>query len=210
MQPTVHSRPEQRVKLEHAIRGHDHECLWLVLLLSGIRIDADATWDDVDFAHARLIVRQRYRRAIAGPIVSGQKQSLAGGRSHWPNMPLPHSMASVLEHANSNSGRCSGRISTWYSRFHGGDLRADKVLRALKVVLRSAGLPERRLHDLVTPTRRTAMPLTSTRAPYRELLGHSRFDMPNDLYVGSVPDALRDAVERLDRTRSRQSTLTPF
>jgi integrase len=67
--------PEQRVRLEHAIRGHDHEYLWLILLLTGMRIgEAVAlTWDDVDLAQARLIVRKSYRRAIAGPIVSEPK-----------------------------------------------------------------------------------------------------------------------------------------
>ena len=39
----------------------------------------------------------------------------------------------------------------------------------------------------------------------QELLGHSRLDMTNDLYTGSVPGALRDAIERLDRARERQA-----
>jgi integrase len=52
--------PQERVKLEQAMSGHDHEYLWLVLLLTGMRIgEATAlTWDDIDFVQARLIVRK--------------------------------------------------------------------------------------------------------------------------------------------------------
>jgi integrase len=90
--------------------------------------------------------------------------------------------------------------NTW-----GRYLRADKVLVAFKRVLRSAGLPQHRLYDLRHTYATDLYAADVHPRSVQELLGHSRLDMTNDLYTGSVPDALREAVERLDRSRARQS-----
>jgi integrase len=199
--------PEQRVKLEHAIRGHDHEFLWLVLLLTGMRIgEAVAlTWDDVDLAGARLIVRKSYRRAIAGPIISEPKTK-RGRRT----IPLGEQAVTALQAQRTRTRELRLKAVQWekldlvFPNTWGRYLRADKVLRAFKAVLMSAGLPERRLHDLRHTYATDLYAADVHPRSVQELLGHSRLDMTNDLYTGSVPDALREAVERLDRTRSRQ------
>ena len=84
-------------------------------------------------------------------------------------------------------------------------LRADKVLVAFKRVLKSAGLPERRLHDLRHTYATDLYAADVHPRSVQDLLGHSRLDMTNDLCTGSVPDALREAVERLDRAHARQA-----
>jgi hypothetical protein len=71
-------------------------------------------------------------------------------------------------------------------------------------------LPEKRLHDLRHTYATDLYAADVHPRSVQELLGHSRLDMTNDLHTGSVPAALRDAVERLDRARanSRQPSLT--
>jgi hypothetical protein len=79
------------------------------------------------------------------------------------------------------------------------------VLVAFKNVLNGAGLPERRLHDLRHTYATDVYAADVHPRSVQELLGHSRLDMTNDLYAGSVPEALREAVERLDRARARHA-----
>jgi integrase len=62
-------------------------------------------------------------------------------------------------------------------------LRADKVLRAFKAVLRSAGLPERRLHDLRHTYATDLYAADVHPRLVHELLGHSRLDMTNNLFT---------------------------
>jgi integrase len=202
--------PEQRMRLEQAIRGHHHESLWLVLLLTGMRIGEAAalTWDDVDLPHARLIVRKSYRRTLSGPVISEPKNK-RGRRT----IPLGQTAVAALQSQRTRTREMKLRALQWndldlvFPNTLGRPLRADKVLLAFKRVLKTAGLPQRRLHDL----RHTYA--TDLYAAYvhprsvQELLGHSRLDMTNDLYIGSVPDALREAVERLGRVRVSQAKI---
>ncbi len=200
--------PEQRVKLELAIRGHEHEFLWLVLLLTGMRIgEAVAlTWDDLDLPQARLIVRKSYRRALSGPIISEPKTK-RGRRT----IPLGDTAIGALQAQRTRTRELKIRAAHWdnldlvFPNSAGQYLRADKVLVAFKRVLKSAGLPERRLHDLRHTYATDLYAADVHPRSVQELLGHSRLDMTNDLYTGSVPDALREAVERLDRAHARQA-----
>jgi integrase len=200
--------PEQRLRLEQAIRGHNHESLWLVLLLTGMRIGEAAalTWDDVDLPHSRLIVRKSYRRTLSGPVISEPKTK-RGRRT----IPLGQTAVAALQSQRTRTREMKLRALQWtnldlvFPNALGGPLRADKVLLAFKRVLKSAGLPERRLHDLRHTYATDLYAADVHPRSVQELLGHSRLDMTNDLYTGSVPDALRDAVERLDRVRATQA-----
>ena len=199
---------EQRVTLERAMSGHDHEYLWLVLLLTGMRIgEATAlTWDDIDFVQARLIVRKSYRRALSGGIISEPKTK-RGRRT----IPLGESAIAALQAQRKRTLKLKLRALEWedlnlvFPNSFGRYLRADKVLVAFKRVLRGAGLPEKRLHDLRHTYATDLYAADVHPRSVQELLGHSRLDMTNDLYTGSVPAALREAVERLDRARATHS-----
>jgi integrase len=200
--------PEQRVRLEYAIRGHEHESLWLVLLLTGMRIGEAAalTWADVDLAQARLIVRRSYRRTLSGPVISEPKTK-RGRRT----IPLGETAIATLQAQRTRTRELKLRAAQWHEldlvfpNSRGRPLRADKVLLEFKRVLKAAGLPERRLHDLRHTYATDLYAADVHPRSVQELLGHSRLDMTNDLYTGSVPDALREAVERLDRARARQA-----
>jgi integrase len=199
--------PDQRVRLEEAIRGHVHESLWLVLLLTGMRIGEAAalTWDDVDLAQARLIVRKSYRRALSGPVISEPKTK-RGRRT----IPLGATATAALLAQRTRTREMRLRAVQWddlnlvFPNVLGRPMRADKVLVSFKRVLKRAGLPERRLHDLRHTYATDLYAADVHPRSVQELLGHSRLDMTNDLYTGSVPRALRDAVERLDEARARE------
>jgi integrase-like protein len=164
------------------------------------------TWDDVDLAHARLIVRKSYRRALSGAIISEPKTK-RGRRT----IPLGQQAVEALQAQRLHTRELRLRALKWqeldlvFPNTWGRYLRADKVLVAFKRVLRSAGLPQHRLHDLRHTYATDLYAADVHPRSFQELLGHSRLDMTNDRYTGSVPDALREAVERLDRSRARQS-----
>ena len=76
------------------------------------------------------------------------------------------------------------------------------MLVAFKNVLKGAGLLERRSHDLRHTYATDLYAADVHPRSVQKLLGHSRLDMTIDPYAGSVPEALREAVERLDRARA--------
>jgi integrase len=125
-------------------------------------------------------------------------------------IPLGQTAIEALQAQRTRTLELKLRAEQWHDldlvfpNSRGRPLRADNVLLAFKRVLKSAGLPDRRLHDLRHTCATDLYAADVHPRSVQELLGHSRLDMTNDLYTGSVPDALRDAVERLDQARARQ------
>jgi integrase len=84
----------------------------------------------------------------------------------------------------------------------------SKVLVAFKNVLKGAGLPERSLHDLRHTYATDLYAADVHPRSVRDLLGHSRLDMTNDLYTGSVPEALRELNVSTGRAPARLADLS--
>jgi integrase len=193
--------PEQIIILDKAIVGHQHEQLWRVLLLTGLRVGEAAAlrWSDVDLDKGRLTVRRSYRRTLSGPVISAPKTQ-KGRRT----VPLGVAGKAALQAQRLRVVEAQLKAPAWddldlvFPNSLGRPFRADKCLSEFKAVLRDAGLPLRRLHDL----RHTfaTMLFASDVHPRvaQELLGHSRIEMTMDLYTGSVPALNQQAIERLD------------
>jgi integrase len=82
----------------------------------------------------------------------------------------------------------------------GGPLRANHILqRRFTPLLRKAGLPLIRFHDL----RHTAATLLLRQGVHpkivAEMLGHSTISMTLDIYSHVIPDMQKDATVALDR-----------
>lgn len=179
---------------DHAIRGHPHEPLWRILLLTGLRIGEAAAlrWCDVDLEQGRLDVHRSYRRTLAGPVISAPKT--ARGRR---TIPLGKAGIRALKAQKLLAPAWSTDTLVFPNRL-GGPFRADKVLAEFKRVLADAGLPERRLHDLRHTFATGLFARGVSHRAAQELLGHARLEMTMDLYTGSVPEVLDDAIARMD------------
>ena len=93
----------------------------------------------------------------------------------------------------------SGRTQVWYSR-HAAARRSKPVTspKVFKSLLKDAGLPRVRLHDL----RHTAALLLLTQGVsprvVMETLGHSQISLTMNTYTHVVPELQRDAADRMD------------
>jgi integrase len=82
----------------------------------------------------------------------------------------------------------------------GRPLDQRNVLRTFRRILRRAGLPRMRFHDL---RHSCASLLFGEHIPARvvmETLGHSRISVTMDTYTHVMPALMRDAADAMDRT----------
>ncbi|HEY1293662.1 MAG TPA: site-specific integrase [Chloroflexota bacterium] len=194
--------PEQLVVLDQAIVGHTHEWLWRTLLETGIRIGEAAAlrWQDVDLDGRRIIIRHSYRRTLSGPILSTPKTK-RGRRT----IPLSQAAYDALVQQQEQVRVQRKDAALWttdglvFPNSLGRPLRADKVLAEFKKVLVKNGLPPKRLHDLRHTFATRLYAVDANPRVVQELMGHARIEMTMDLYTGSVPSVLAEAVGRLDR-----------
>jgi integrase len=81
---------------------------------------------------------------------------------------------------------------------HGQPLDPDGALRdAFKTVLAKAELPDIRLHDLRHSAASLLLALNVHPRVVMELLGHSQISLTMDTYSHTVPEILRDAIDKL-------------
>lgn len=208
--------PEQLQVLDAAITGHDYEPVWRFLLGTGVRWGEAAAlrWSDVDLTRGReqaSIARSATR--VRGSMLTKSPKTRKGRRT----IPLAPDTVEALEAQRTRLRwlkKAAQEVGTWsdadgdlvFPNAHGRLLRSNNPLAAFKQVLRAAGLPDRRLHDL----RHTYATLLFARDVHpriaQDLLGHARIDMTLDLYTGAVPQAAREAVNRLSDVFDRRSS----
>jgi integrase len=185
-----------------AIVGHPYEQLWRLLLLTGLR-EGEALalrWSDVELQGTppTLSVRRALKRVPGGYEFAAPKT-----RKGRRTLPLGRAAVETLGAQKIKARERQLRAPAWedldlvFPNVLGRPLREDRVLHEFKAVLRRAGLPERRVHDL----RHTHATQLFRRGIHpkavQELLGHSRIDITLDTYTGSVSGVLTEAVESL-------------
>lgn len=81
----------------------------------------------------------------------------------------------------------------------GTSLNPNRVLEALKKVLKEAGLPIIRFHDLRHSAATLLLSLGVHPKVVQELLGHSQIGMTLDVYSHVLPTMQKEAMERLTK-----------
>ena len=200
---------DQLVVLDRAIVGHRHEWLWRTMLLTGLRSGEACAlkWAAVDLRRRQLVVRVNYRRALSGPVLGVPKTA----RSRR-TLPLPQQVVDALTHQRQLVREMRMVAAIWndqdlvFPNSLGRPLRGDRVLQLFQAVLRGAGLPKKRIHDLRHTYATLLYQQDAHPRAVQELLGHSRLEMTMDLYTGSVPAVLEQTVSRLEGLAFGSST----
>jgi integrase len=78
-------------------------------------------------------------------------------------------------------------------------LEACNLIRAFKTVLRDAGLPRVRFHDLRHTAATFLLAQGVDARTIMEMLGHSQISLTLDTYSHVLPSLQRDAAERMNR-----------
>ena len=194
---------EQAKTLLSALAGHRLEALFTVAVGLGLRRGEalGLSWDAVDLDAGVLTVRRTLERAGAEPRF-GEPKSARGNRT----IMLPRLVADALyAHRKRQLEERLSAGAQWrdsglvFTTPDGGALDGRNLNRLFKMILRRAGLPDIRYHDL----RHTAATLLLAQGvdvrTIMETLGHSQIGMTLNTYAHVVPALQREAAAKMDQ-----------
>jgi integrase len=188
--------PEQVQQLLKAAEGHRLEALFLLAVTGGLRQGElfGLHWPDIDLEGDSVSV-QRTLEELRGRFRLAEPKSAKIRRQ----VQLPRVAVGALRRHRARmeaEGRLEGPV---FCDTHGGWLRKSNFLRQVfKPLLRRAGLPEVRFHDL----RHTHATLLLAQGVHpkvvQERLGHSQISLTMDTYSQVLPTIQKEAAAKLD------------
>ena len=197
--------PKQARSLLDTAKGDRLEALYSVALALGLR-QGEALglrWQDVDLDAGTLSVRHALQRIDGRPQFVEPKTEQSRRTLTLPSMVA----AALREHRVRQLEERLLAGARWqdhglvFASTVGTPLDTRSVVRQFKAVLKRAGLPDMRWHDL----RHTcASLLLAQRVPHRvvmEVLGHSQISLTMR-YSHVIPGLRREAADRMDRLLS--------
>ncbi|MGO9178720.1 MAG: tyrosine-type recombinase/integrase [Candidatus Limnocylindrales bacterium] len=208
--PRIPRRPVSPLTVEQArtfllaIRGDRLEALYLVALGVGLRQGEilGLRWPDVDLVAGSITVRYALAR-IDGQLVLVEPKSASSRRV----VPLPAIVRDALTaHRLRQTQECLTLLpqppdpfaDLVFTTTLGTPLDGISVTRRFQRILRAAGLPRQRFHDL---RHACATLLLAQGVPARvvmETLGHSEISFTLNTYSHVLPALGRQAAERMD------------
>jgi integrase len=196
-------------------RGTRWEALFCLAITSGMRVGEllGLRWTDIDWEWGRLqVLRQLQRIPRQGLIFSEPKTA-----SSWRNISLGREMIAMLRaHAEVQQQEKCLVGEKWrennlvFPTGVGIPMDPHRLMDVYKQLLKQAGLPDYRLHDL----RHTAATLMLGWGIHpkvvQERLGHSRISHTLGTYAHVLPSIQGEAAEKMDelvlRTREKETT----
>jgi integrase len=224
----VERRPwdrEQAVAFLKAAEGSRLMALFQTATESGMRLGEvlGLRWQDIDLDRGELRVRRVLQRVAAGHV--RPEYEVAGGgemgnsvlvlkepktAASRRTLHLSPNLIAVLR-AHNDRQRFEERVSgsSWeatdlvFTNRDGGPMEGRNVLREFKRLLKAAGLPDQRFHDI----RHCAASLMLAQGvPARvvmDQLGHTQISTTLDLYSHVMPTARRDLAEMMGALLTR-------
>lgn len=197
--------PEQVRTLLAAVEGHPLQAFFTLLTMTGMRRGGALAlhWADVQLDEGNADVKYTLEHTNGGSYTFAPPKTERSRR----RVPLNTTALAALKHLRLQQLEQRLAAGTlWqdgdfvFTDGNGRALRGNHILqRQFAPLLKRAGLPNIRLHDL----RHTAASLLAHQGVHvttvSRLLGHSSTSMTLDIYSHAFPDAERDATATLDR-----------
>ena len=193
---------EQVQRLLQTAKGHRVEALFVLALVTGMRRGEllGLKWSDVNFAEGVVSVRRSLVELKGEGIIESEPKTLKGHRS----ILLPAFALAVLkEHQIRQTGMCQ-RSPQWQDRdfvfctSHGTPFAAANLRTMFKGVLKKAGLPDIRFHDLRHSVATLLLSIGTHPKVVQELLGHGQISMTMDIYSHVLPTMQKDVMVKLN------------
>jgi len=200
--------PEEARTFLAAVRGDRLEALYSVALTMGLR-QGEALglrWEDVDLDTGTMHVRHQLQR-IDGKLTLVPLKTARSRRT----LALPDSITfglrehrlRQLEDAVKAGKRWKGPKPNEdgahvYTTAIGTPLEARNVVRAYTAIVKRAGLPHRRFHDLRHSCATLLLVQGVSPRVVMEILGHSQISLTMNTYSHVVPELGREAARRMD------------
>lgn len=150
-------------------------------------------WEDIDFQHGDLRVKRQIAR-INGEVVEAPLKT----KNAYRTLPLSQDMVCVLQAQKKKSGG-----SPWvFPSPTGGPISPDSVLHMLHRVLKRAGLPQVRFHDLRHTFATLALQNGVDIKTVSGMLGHFSAGFTLDTYAHVTTSAKREAADTMSSVLS--------
>lgn len=183
--PRVHREPVRAAtaadmaRLRDAVRGDELEALYVLLMGTGMRVGeaCDLDWRDVDLDAGTVFIRKgKTPRAVrtirlSGPVIMALRAHHARAKRIGPREPV---------FLGPRSGE---RLHPW------------TVSHAFPRVLRRAGIPKMRVHDLRHAFATRSLSRGASLRTLADILGHAKPSTTTDIYAHAVPEDQRQAVD---------------
>jgi integrase len=194
--------PERARALIAASDSERLGAMFVLALHTGLRLGelSGLRWADVDLEEGLLQVRFQLQR-IEGTLQLVEPKTRRSRRTVYLSR---EAVASLAGHRERQSGeREQAGAGPWehdlvFTNANGSPLDKKHVHRGFMKVLKRAGLPKMRFHDL----RHTCASLLLAQNVHpkvvQELLGHSQISVTLDIYSHVMPTARRQAADVLD------------
>ena len=190
-------------KLLETARGYRIEGLLTVALATGMRRGEllGLTWQDVNPEQRTLQVQRTVNRIGRRGFVVGEPKTATSRRQ----ITLPPSVIDVLrQHKARQEEDRKAAGATWeehdlvFCNRVGRFLDPATLHEEFTALLKAAGLPHMRFHDLRHTTATLLLEKGIHAKIVQELLGHSTIAMTMDIYSHVLPSIQQEAVDKLD------------
>ena len=194
--------PEEATRLLQAALPDRLYALYVLALTCGLR-QAELLglrWRDVDLSGAVLSVRQQVYR-LAGEWHYTEPKTAAGRRT----VSLSGACVEALRERRLAQTKERLRAATWedndlvFANSEGRPMAKQALLRQFKTLLKRAGLPYMRFHDLRHACASLLLAEGIHPKVVQERLGHASIATTMDTYSHVMPSLQADAAERMDR-----------
>jgi integrase len=194
---------EQSQQLLAAAKGHPLEALFVLALTTGMRRGEILAlkWQDIDFTHNTLHVRRIFTRRPGNRYIEAEPKTEKSRRS----IMLASLVVELLkEHrtrqldAKLQAGDAWQDYGLVFCTSVGTPLNPNKVIDRFKTLLKKAGLPPIRFHDLRHSAATILLSMGIHPKVVQELLGHNQISMTMDIYSHVMPTMQKDAMSKLN------------
>lgn len=196
---------EQAITLLKACQGHRLESLITLIMLTGMRHGEinSLRWDDINFEEGYLLVQHTVGYIPKKGLVERAPKTRKSKRE----IPLPGLALEALNKQRALQQKMRERAGDqWVERnlvfcnSRGGFLTAQSTRARFYRLLKKAGLPQIRIHDLRhTASTLFQIDLGQPEKLVQELLGHQNVEMTRQKYTHASRDALKRMMGEVDR-----------
>jgi integrase len=194
---------EEAQRLLAAARGHGMEALFVLALTTGMRRGEllALKWQDIDFELGAVHVRRAFTRAKGQRYLEAEPKTEKSRRSI---LLAPGTIEILKQHrlkqleAKQQAGEDWEERDLVFCTAVGTPLNPNKVLERFGTLLKRAGLPHIRLHDLRHSFASMMLKLDIHPKIVQELLGHSRITETLDIYSHVLPTMQEGAMHKLN------------
>ena len=194
---------EQAQQLLEAAKGNRLECLLTLAIATGMRLGEILAlrWEDINIEERMLRVRHTVDYVPGHGKVESEPKTEHSRRS----IMLPQFVIDALK--QHRAYQLESRLkagATWreqglvFPNRRGGYFSRMRLYALFKQLLKEAGLPDMRFHDLRHSAATILLSMSVPSKVVQEILGHSNIGTTMNIYGHVLPSMQRDAMDDMD------------